>query len=113
MANYPVKHTFTKGDTDASRSYTLKENGAVLNLTGYSGVKLFAWHRNTDAAVNPAGLAGTITTPASGLITFDHATIAAAVGTYYAQIETTTTLGSKVRRTPYFGLEVLEQVEDL
>ena len=110
MANYVVKHEFTVGDTDADRSYTLKENGVVVNLTGYTAVKLYAWHRNTDAAV--AVITGSITTPSSGLIAFDHTTIAATAGTYYAQIETTNA-SAEVRRSPYFALEVKAKVEAL
>ncbi len=110
MANYVVKHEFTVGDTDADRSYTLKENGSAMNLTGYTAVKLYAWHRSTDAAV--AVITGTITTAASGIVTFDHTTIAATAGTYYAQIETTNA-SAEVRRSPYFALEVRKKVEAL
>ena len=110
MANYVVKHTFTVGDTDADRSYTLKESGTALNLTSYTAVKLYAWRRNTDTAI--AVITGTITTAASGIVTFDHTTIAATAGTYYAQIETTNA-STEVRRSPRFALEVETKVEAL
>lgn len=108
MALYPLKHTFTEGDTDALARYTLKRNGSALDLTGYTEVKLYVRPRSGSAV---AAITGSIVSPStSGVVEFDHTTIAAAAGSYLCQIRTTNS-GGDFRRTPYFQTDVLEPVE--
>lgn len=107
MSTYPTKHTYTAGDTDAVDRYTLKRNGAVVDLTGYTAVTLYARARY-GAAVTP--IAGTIVTAASGLVEFDHTTIAATAGSYVCQVRWTNA-ASKLRRSKKFQTDVEVPVE--
>lgn len=108
MANYQRKFQFTTGDTDAIERYTLKRGGSAIDLAGYTGVKLYALRRDDDTTLS--AIVGSIVTPGSGLVQFDHTTIAATRGTYLCQIETTNG-SSKVRRSPYFQIDVVDKVE--
>ena len=99
MSLYAVKHTFTKGDTDAVARYTIKRNGAVLNLTDYTAVTLYAKARG-QTALTP--IVGSIVSPATGgIVEFDHVTMAAADGAYFCQIKLTNSSGDTRHTLPF------------
>jgi hypothetical protein len=107
-STYPVKHTYTAGDTDATDRYNLKRNGSAVDLTGYTAVTLYAKARGASA-VTP--IVGSIVSPSTaGIVEFDHTTIAAMAGAYICQIKWTTA-ASKVRRSVKFQTDVQVPVE--
>lgn len=87
MADTDVQlgHEFTAGDTDTTRDYVVKRSGSVVDLTGYSDPVLYARNRTTHE--NLASITGSIPTPASGLVRFNHDTMAAEAGEYLCDIE--------------------------
>jgi hypothetical protein len=111
MANLPVRATFTVGDTLADYQSTIKDpsnSNTAIDVTGYT-VKLYAYAVRDAAAV--AAITGALTTPASGVVTFDCATIVAAgADGYRCQIELTDG-SAKIQRTQDFLLVVKAKVE--
>ena len=103
--------TFTEGDTLADYQPALKDpddGDAAINVTGFT-VKLFATDKR--AKVTVAAITAALTTPASGIVTFDCKTIAAAAGNYDCQIELTDGT-PEVQRTEDFAIAVKRKVED-
>jgi len=110
MANLAVGHTFTEADTKADYQVTITDpdaSNAAVNVTGFT-VKLYAYGIRTAAAI--AAITATLTTPASGIVTFDCTTIAAAADSYRCQIELTDG-SAKIQRTNDFLLVVKAKVE--
>ena len=85
-----VLHRFAAGDTDATRRYALKQNGAALDLTGLT-VKLYA--QNKTSGVDVSAITGVVISAVGGTVDFDHAAIAASAGEYLCDIETVTGAG--------------------
>lgn len=111
MSVVTALRTFVVGETDATRSYTLSEGGSGANRTGDTAVKLYAMKRvvgGTWTAV--AAITGSYTSISTGVCSFDHTTIAAALGEYVCEIETTNA-SSKIRRWGPFGITVRQKVE--
>lgn len=90
-ADPDVAFKFAAGATDATRRYAIKQNGAAVDLTGYTAVKLYAREQDTGAVVSP--VTGTVISAVAGTVDFDHTTIAATAGTYLCDIQTTTGAG--------------------
>lgn len=81
-----VLYRFGVGDTDTTRRYSLRQNSAAMNLTGFTFVKLYARKRGGSAL---AAITGTVISAAGGTVDFDHDTIAANEGVYVCDIEGT------------------------
>lgn len=87
MSSEPeVKQRFTAGQTDATRRYRVKENGAAKDLSTYTAAKLYA--RKGDGTAVPV-ITGTIAGGTDGYVDVDHTTIAANEGVYLCELEVT------------------------
>lgn len=91
---------FHAGETDTDRDYRIRQDGAVVDLTNYTAVKLYARDLNTGEDL--AAIAGSFVSPRSGgVVRFSHDNLTArAASVYRADVELTSASGTRrVRRS--------------
>lgn len=101
---------FREGATSATRRYRLKENGAAKDLTGFTAVKLYA---TKEDGTDIAAITGSIVSPStSGFVDVDHVSIAAAAGTYVAEVEATNPSGNSYTEDAFL-IDVRKKAADM